>query len=207
MQKMTHDSYRTIKKPSQGLFKDRGSKFLSFAWPVSTEDDINEKLGSLRRKFHDARHHCYAWRLGVEEQSSRANDDGEPSSTAGKPIMGQIRKFELTNILVVVVRYFGGTLLGTGGLINAYREAAANALSRAEIVTRTVDRISDIRFPYSSLNLVMKVLSQEMVCQVEEDFGDDCRIRIRIPLNKSGVLADRLKRIENVSVQDIAVSY
>ncbi len=200
---MTHHSYRTIKKPSQGLFKDRGSKFLSFSWPVSAEDDINEKLGFLRGKFHDASHHCYAWRLGVEEQSFRANDDGEPSSTAGKPILGQIQKFELTNILVVVVRYFGGTLLGTGGLINAYREAAADALSKAEIVTRTVDQILDIRFPYSSLNMVMKVLNQEMASQVEQDFGDDCRIRVRVPLTKSGIMADRLNRIENVSVQVI----
>lgn len=204
---MTHHSYRTLKKPSQGLFKDRGSKFLSFSWPVSAEDDINEKLGFLRGKFHDASHHCYAWRLGVEEQSFRANDDGEPSSTAGKPILGQIQKFELTNILVVVVRYFGGTLLGTGGLINAYREAAADALSKAEIVTRTVDQILDIKFPYSSLNMVMKVLNQEMASQVEQDFGDDCRIRVRVPLKKSGMIADRLKRIENVSVQNLTASY
>lgn len=207
MSKMTHDSYKTIKKPAQGLFKDRGSKFLSFAWPVSTEDDIREKLGLLRQKFHDARHHCYAWRLGEQEQSFRANDDGEPSNTAGKPILGQIQKYDLTNILIVVVRYFGGTLLGTGGLVNAYREAAADALANAEIVTRTVDEVFDIKFPYSSLNMVMKVLKQENTFLIEQDFSAICRIRIRLPLKISGIVTGRLKRIENVSVENITATY
>jgi uncharacterized YigZ family protein len=204
MPKMTQYSYRTIGKPSQGLFRDRGSKFLSFAWPAFNEDEIKDKLEFLRHKYHDARHHCYAWKL---DETFRVNDDGEPSNTAGKPILGQIQKHDLNNILIVVVRYFGGTLLGTGGLINAYREAAADALANSEIITKTIDGVYDIRFPYSSLQMVMKLLSQEKVLMVDQDFSTICRIRVRIPLGISAIIAERLRRIENVNIENISGNY
>jgi uncharacterized YigZ family protein len=127
------DVYQTIGKESQGFFKDKGSKFYSFAYSVRNEDEVKEILARLRKEHHSARHHCYAWRLGTEEITFRANDDGEPSSTGGKPILGQLQSFNVTNTLIVVVRYFGGTLLGVSGLINAYRNAAADALKNAEI--------------------------------------------------------------------------
>ena len=120
------DSFLTISGKSEGLYKDRGSKFLSFSFPVSSEEEINQRLDEVRKKYHDARHHCYAWMLQPDQSKSRANDDGEPNHSAGDPILGQIKSFELTNTLVVVIRYFGGTKLGVGGLINAYKTAAAN---------------------------------------------------------------------------------
>lgn len=128
------DEYLTISKPSEGLFKDRGSKFLAFAYPVSSEDEIKEIQEHLRSEYHDARHHCYAYMLGKDKNVFRANDDGEPSSTAGKPILGQIKSYDLTNILIVVIRYFGGTKLGVSGLINAYKTAAEEALKNAKII-------------------------------------------------------------------------
>ncbi len=207
MPKMTHESYKTIKEPSRGLFKDRGSKFLSFAFPVVNENEIKKKLDDLRREYHDARHHCYAWVLGRDKENFRANDDGEPSSTAGKPILAQINKNDLTNVLVVVVRYFGGTLLGTGGLINAYREAAAMALADAEIITRTIDEVFTLKFPYTSLNMVMKVLDLEEVVQTEQDFGAGCSIKIRVPRMKADKVIARLKIIDNVVVENIKGSY
>ncbi|PLX14682.1 MAG: YigZ family protein, partial [Marinilabiliales bacterium] len=132
------DQYLTISKPSEGLFKDRGSKFLAFAYPVSSEEEIKAFQEQLRSDYHDARHHCYAYMLGPKKENYRANDDGEPSSTAGKPILGQIRSFDLTNILIVVIRYFGGTKLGVGGLINAYKTAAEEALKNAKIIRKTL---------------------------------------------------------------------
>lgn len=204
---MENQSYLTIKKPSQGIFKDRGSKFISLAWPANNEDRIKEILGTLRGKYHDARHHCYAWRLGAEKEHFRVNDDGEPANTAGKPILGQIQKYDLTNILIVVVRYFGGTLLGTGGLINAYREATANALEQSDIITENVEELYDISFPYSAMNMVMKVLKEEQAEQVAQDFGLDCSIRARIPLKKSEKLYGRLKRIRTAGVKKIPGTY
>ena len=133
------DFYKTIAVPAEGLYKEKGSKFISFAYPVQTEEQIKGIVAELKDKFYDARHHCYAWMLGAGKKNFRANDDGEPSSTAGRPILGQIQSNDLTNILIVVVRYFGGTKLGVSGLIHAYREAAADALNHAEIIEKTVD--------------------------------------------------------------------
>src|SRR5690554_122122 len=127
------DTYRTISKPSEGYYKDKGSRFLAYAYPVETEAETRELLMQLKKEHHSARHHCYAWRLGAENPAYRANDDGEPSSTAGRPILGQLLAYDVTNVFIVVVRYFGGTLLGTSGLINAYKAAAADALSNADI--------------------------------------------------------------------------
>ena len=133
-----NDTYKTIEDTRRRIFKDKGSKFYAFAFPVKTEDEIKEIIAGLKKEHHSARHHCYAWRLGTEEITYRANDDGEPSSTAGKPILGQLLSFDVTNMLVVVVRYFGGTLLGASGLINAYRTAAASALKNAKIETKII---------------------------------------------------------------------
>ncbi|OFX54518.1 MAG: YigZ family protein, partial [Bacteroidetes bacterium GWA2_30_7] len=150
------DTYLTIESQSEGLFKDKGSKFIAFAIPVCNEDEIKQHLESIRKKYYDARHHCYAYRLGLEGNIYRTNDDGEPSNTAGKPIYGQILSNELTNVLIIVVRYFGGILLGTGGLINAYKSASANAIANAKIIKKTEDTLLKIIFDYTITNDVMK---------------------------------------------------
>ncbi len=152
------DSYFTVTKNEEALFKDRGSKFFAFAFPVNQETDIKQHLDALRKSHPGARHHCYAWRLGADGLTFRANDDGEPSSTAGKPILGQIQSKELTNILIVVVRYFGGTLLGAGGLINAYRSAAALVINECEIVERFIMFEYEIRYTTSDTSAVMRLL-------------------------------------------------
>lgn len=198
-------SYQTIKNPSQGLFKDRGSKFLSFAFPVSNEDEIKKILDKLRAEYHDARHHCFAWRLGPEKEHFRTGDDGEPSGTAGKPVLGQIQKNDLTNILIVVVRYFGGTLLGTGGLVNAYRSAAADAIMKSKIITRATEEILELKFPYSSMSQVMKVLKEEQAEQLEQDFKTDCKIRVRLLPGKMEKVVGRMENIESVEINKLSI--
>ena len=145
---MESDSYKTIKSFSHGIFRDKGSRFIANAYPVADQEAVKPILDSLRKEFHDARHHCYAYMLGRERSVWRVNDDGEPSGTAGKPILGQINSFGLTNILIVVIRYFGGTLLGVPGLINAYRSAASEAIANAKIIKCTVQDYYEITFPY-----------------------------------------------------------
>ena len=185
------DTYKTIAKPSEGLFKDKGSKFMSFAFPVDSEDEIRNIIQVLRKEHHSARHHCYAWRLGYDKSVFRANDDGEPSSTAGKPILGQIQSFDLTNILIVVVRYFGGTLLGVSGLINAYRNAASDAILQAEIVEKLVEKQLLIEFDYSVLNEVMKIFKEEKLTQNEPQFDLRCQLKTQIRLKPGNVKSFR----------------
>ncbi len=204
---MEHYSYKTIKSRSQGLFRDRGSRFLAFAFHVTNEVQIKVILDDLRNDYHDARHHCYAWIIGTDKDHFRANDDGEPSGTAGRPVLGQIQKHDLTNILIVVIRYFGGTLLGTGGLINAYRSAAADALAQSEIITKTIEELIELKFPYAAMNDVMKVLKQEQAEQVVQNFDTDCGIKVRIPLERSERLVRRLKGIGKVSVNKLSIKY
>ncbi|MCD4710671.1 MAG: YigZ family protein, partial [Bacteroidales bacterium] len=152
------DLYKTIQTPSEGIYKEKGSKFLSFACRVSNEESIKQHLATLQKQYHDARHHCYAWRLEPEKSRYRVNDDGEPSGSAGRPIYGQIVSRDLTDLLVVVVRYFGGTLLGVGGLINAYRSAASDALDHTSIIEcKVYDRLR-LEFGYDRMNAVMKVI-------------------------------------------------
>ena len=170
------DTYKTIEKPGEGYFKDKGSKFLSYAFPVYSEEEIKEHLTRIKKEHHSARHHCYAWRLGTKEITFRANDDGEPSSTAGKPILGQLQSFEVTNILIVVVRYFGGTLLGVSGLINAYKNAAANVLNNIEIITKTIERRYRLHFNYPVLNDVMNIIKQANYTILNTDFAIDCKL-------------------------------
>jgi uncharacterized YigZ family protein len=194
------DTYRTIKKPSDGIFKDRGSKFLSFAFPVSSPEEIKTLLADHRKIYHDARHHCYAYIVGADKNSWRANDDGEPSGTAGKPILGQLNSFELTNILVIVTRYFGGTLLGTSGLINAYKSATYEALSKAEIILCTVNEYYKLEFPYSEINNVMKVIKEENLNQSEQVFETDCSLNINFRLASKEVILKKLNEIEKISI-------
>jgi uncharacterized YigZ family protein len=178
------DVYQTIEKESQGYFKDKGSKFHAFAFPVKNEDEVKEILARLRKEHHSARHHCYAWRLGTENTIFRANDDGEPSSTAGKPILGQLQSFNVTNILIVVVRYFGGTLLGVSGLINAYRNAAADALKNAEIKQKIIEKTVILDFTYAELADVMNIVKQENLTIVKTQFEEKCQLIFSV--RKSG---------------------
>ena len=174
------DLYKSIENPSEGLYKEKGSKFLAFAYPVSTVEEIKERLGFLQKEFHDARHHCYAWRLGADKERYRVNDDGEPSGSAGNPIFGQIQSRELSDILVVVIRYFGGTLLGVGGLINAYRSATSDSLDHARIVELKVYELIHVQFEYSQMNLVMKVIKDLDLSFENQDFDLNCSLTLKV---------------------------
>lgn len=174
------DTYKTITGESLGEFKDRGSKFIAYAYPVYTEADWQERLEEVRKLHPKARHHCYAYRLGLDENNYRANDDGEPSGTAGRPILGQIDSFKLTNIIVIVVRYFGGTLLGTSGLINAYKLSAADALERAEVIEKTVEDIYRLTFDYALMSNVMNAVKKLDLEMVAQDFGNIGNVDIAI---------------------------
>ncbi len=197
------DTYKTIAAPAQGLFKDKGSKFISFAYPVASENEIREIVLNLKKEHYSARHHCYAWRLGHEKLLFRTNDDGEPSSTAGKPILGQIQHFDLTNILVVVVRYFGGTLLGVSGLINAYRNAAHDAIMQALIVEKLVERSLLVEFDYHVMNEVMKLFKDEKLPQVEPDFDLKCRIKTQIRLSDLERIEKEMGKIEGLKISHL----
>lgn len=170
------DSYKSIAAPSRGLYKDKGSKFLSFAYPVSSEAQIKDIVASLKKEYFDARHHCYAYRLGLAGDRWRANDDGEPSSTAGRPILGQILSADLSDILIVVVRYFGGILLGTSGLTVAYKTAAADAIANGTIVEKIASELFEIRFDYLQMNDVMKALKELQIAPMEQSFDEKCLI-------------------------------
>ncbi len=172
----TADTYLTLNEPSESLYKVKGSKHFGFAYPVQNEVQIKKHLEELRKTHHTARHHCYAWRLGASLTHFRANDDGEPSNSAGKPILGQIQSFELTDVLIVVVRYFGGTKLGVGGLIDAYRTAARMAIDAGEIVERQVMASLSVHFSYPLLGAVMKVLKDFNLELGEHQFDMDCRL-------------------------------
>jgi len=170
------DVYKTIEKEFTGYFKDKGSKFYSYAYPIKTEDEVKDIIAKLKKEHHSARHHCYAWRLGTEDIKTRANDDGEPSSTAGKPILGQLQSYDVTNVLVVVVRYFGGILLGVSGLINAYKSATVDVLENAEIETKIIENTFNLKFEYDMLNTVMNTLKKEGLEVVSTDFKESCQL-------------------------------
>ncbi|WP_299010241.1 YigZ family protein [uncultured Tenacibaculum sp.] len=175
------DTYKTITKPSEEtLFKDRNSKFFGYAFPVFSEEDIKERLEELRKQHHTARHHCYAWQLGTENIRFRANDDGEPSNSAGQPIYGQIQSFDVTNILIVSVRYFGGTKLGVGGLINAYRTSAQLALEASEIVEKTIDIHYKLKFGYDMMNKVQRIIKERNLDIINQKLELDCEYTISV---------------------------
>lgn len=200
---MSIDSYKTISETAEGIYKEKGSKFITYAYPVTCEEEIKEHIAVLKKEYYDARHHCYAYMLGAEKKNFRANDDGEPSSTAGKPILGQILSHDLTNILIVVVRYFGGTKLGASGLIHAYKTAAANAISNAKIVDRTVNDVYDIHFDYLVMNDVMRVIKEEQPLQLGQDFNLTCKITISMRQNDIGKVLERFEKIESVKTEFI----
>jgi uncharacterized YigZ family protein len=177
------DEYRTLREVSQGLYKEKGSRFIAVAVPVKSVDEVKSQLELLRKKYHDARHHCYAYRVGEAPYEFRYNDDGEPSGTAGKPIYGQIQSYELTNILIVVVRYFGGVKLGTGGLIQAYRAAAKDAVENGKIVTLVWKISMEIRFDYAQMNEVMKIIKDEGLGILSQDLREKCHIALEIRKN------------------------
>jgi uncharacterized YigZ family protein len=196
------DTYLTISAPSSGTFKDKGSKFLAFAHPVKSEQEIKEIVSNLKDKYFDARHHCYAYRLGANKLAFRANDDGEPSGTAGKPILGQILSSDLTNILIVVVRYFGGTLLGTSGLITAYRAASAEAISNAVIIQKYVYAVYELSFPYLQMNQVMKTVKDFNLETFDQCFELSCHMKVKIKLGSIDIIVSKFTFIENVKIVD-----
>ncbi|MDR2887919.1 MAG: YigZ family protein [Bacteroidales bacterium] len=192
---MKTDSYKTVKAPSQGLYKDKGSRFISFAYPVSEQESVKPIIDGLKKKYHDARHHCYAYMIGYMRQEWRVNDDGEPSGTAGKPILGQINSAGLTNILIAVVRYFGGTLLGTSGLINAYKCAAADAINAAAVIDFFVKDYYRLTFPYESLSHVMKILKEENTGFGSQCFDMNCSMEINFRAMNRPAILEKLSRI------------
>jgi uncharacterized YigZ family protein len=189
------DEYRTLKTEGEGYYTDKRSKFLAFAHHVSTVEEIKDILACYRKKYFDARHVCYAYMLGPERTEFRANDDGEPSSTAGKPILGQINSNELTDILIVVVRYYGGVNLGTSGLIVAYREAAADAIAHSEIETRQVEEIITYNFPYPMMNDVMRIVKDMQPRIVSQTYDNTCEIRLSIRKSEAEQLRNRLQKL------------
>ena len=189
------DEYRTIKTEGEGYSTDKRSKFLAFAHHVESVEQIKDILARYRKKYFDARHVCYAYMLGPERKEFRANDDGEPSSTAGKPILGQINSNDLTNILIVVVRYYGGVNLGTSGLIVAYREAAADAIAHSEIETRQVEEIITYNFPYPMMNDVMRIVKDMQPRIVSQTYDNTCEIRLSIRKSEAEQLKNRLNKL------------
>jgi uncharacterized YigZ family protein len=189
------DKYLTISSPSEGLYKEKGSRFIAFAYPVYSENEIKQYLQELKKEYYDARHHCYAYRLGVTGELWRAVDDGEPSGSAGKPIMGQLLSNNLTNIVVFVVRYFGGIKLGVPGLINAYRSATADSIQNAEIVEKEDKNSFSIEFNYLVMNDIMRILKEEQPEIVKQEFDIVCRIELRIRKSLSEMLKNKFLKI------------
>ena len=177
------DAYKSIAGPSEGLFKDNGSRFIALAYPVETEEEVKSIVAGLRKEYHDARHHCYAYRLGYKRDVFRASDDGEPSGSAGRPILGQIDSLGLSDVLVVVVRYFGGIKLGIPGLIRAYKTSSADALSQAAVIEKIAARRFRLHFDYLSMNAVMKVLKEMDLPQSGQQFGEECSLEVRVRLS------------------------
>lgn len=196
------DTYRTIIAPTEGIYKEKGSKFLSFAIPVSSVDEVKEIVKNYRKEYYDSRHVCYAYMLGADRKEFRANDDGEPSGTAGRPILGQINSRELTNILVIVVRYFGGILLGTGGLVVAYKEATTDALNQAEVIEKTVDETIAILFDYVLMNEVMRIIKDTNAQISSQSFENQCEMQLSIRKQDAGLLSAKLAKIYGLQIKE-----
>lgn len=194
-------SYRTLAAPAEGMFKDKGSRFTAYAFPVCTEAHVKQHTGTLRQTHHKARHWCYAYRLGTDGNRFRANDDGEPAGSAGRPILGQIDSFGLTDTLVVVVRYFGGTLLGVPGLIHAYKTATAAALARAEIIEKNIEHETVLCCAYADLSEVLRVAKQHGAYTVAQDLQLDCRLTLRLPLSQAPSCRHAWAKIPSVRIK------
>lgn len=197
---MPKDSYKSIKSLSEGLFKDKGSKFFSFAYPIETEEQVKLIIKELKKKYHDARHHCFAYRIGPTENIFRVNDDGEPSGTAGKPIYGQILSNNLSDILIVVVRYFGGTLLGASGLINAYKLSALEAIKNAEIIEKVVKQQLEIQFSYEIMSMVMRIIKEENLEILNQELTNNCKIVLNIRENDVLRIKDKFLNVYGIAV-------
>ncbi len=203
MPNQENDRYLTFGQKSEGVFKEKGSRFLAFAFPVNTEEEVKEIIRDLKKTYYDARHHVYAFRLGTEGKNYRCSDDGEPSNSSGPPVLGQLQSHNLTNALIVVVRYFGGTKLGVPGLINAYRMAAADAIANNEIVERFEQDVFMIQFGYLKMNDVMRVLKDDNPAQLNQQFNNDCIIKLSIRKNTGDILRKKLLKIDGLSIIEI----
>jgi len=198
------DTYKTITKASQEvLFKDKNSKFFGYAFPVLSEDDVKSKLELLKKQHHTARHWCYAYQIGTEDLNYRANDDGEPNNSAGMPIYGQIQSFDVTNVLVVVVRYFGGVKLGVGGLINAYKTAAQLALESSKIVTKTINKTYLIKFDYKNMNKVMRIIKEKQLKIVDQNLELDCQIQISVRKKESEKIYEIFENLFEIEITEL----
>ena len=199
----TKDSYRSIASESKGLFKDNGSRFIAHAYPVETEDEVKEIVASLKKEYYDARHHVYAYRLGYLGDKFRANDDGEPSGSSGRPVLGQIDSHGLSDILVVVVRYFGGIKLGIPGLIRAYKSSTADALANAQIVEKIASKVFRISFGYMSMNAVMKVMKDMDLEQRNQKFDMECSIDTNVRLSLVDTFLERMGDVEGCNIEEL----
>ena len=197
------DSYKSIAAPSEGLFKDNGSRFIARAYPVETEEEVKEIVASLKKEFYDARHHVYAYRLGYKGDRFRANDDGEPSGSSGRPVLGQIDSNGLSDILVVVIRYFGGIKLGIPGLIRAYKASTADAIANAEIVEKIASRMYRVSFGYMGMNSVMKVFKDMGLEQKNQKFDMECSIDTSVRLSQVDTFLERMGDVEGCNIDEI----
>lgn len=195
------DTYKTIKTPVEGLFKDRGSKFLAYAYPIEHENEVKPLVDNLKKEHFKAVHHCYAYRLGLDRSNFRVNDDGEPSGTAGKPILNTLLSQDVTNILVVVVRYFGGTLLGVPGLINAYKSATVEALAAAEIYKKTVNDVYNVSFEFVQMNDVMKVVKEFSLKIRNQTYDNQCTMELEFRKTLTNQVIGKLEKIDGILVE------
>ena len=195
------DTYHTIAGPAEGLYKEKGSKFLAFAFPVRSVEEVKQHLDRLRKEYFDARHHCYAYILGPRKDAYRVNDDGEPSGTGGRPIHGQLLSADLTDTLIVVVRYFGGILLGASGLANAYKAAARDAIGNAEVVEKTIDVSYRLHFEYALMNDVMRMLKELGVQPRNQEFNLDCRMDVSVRQSQSVRVYDALSKLYGLEIE------
>ncbi|MCQ2192373.1 MAG: YigZ family protein [Paludibacteraceae bacterium] len=199
---MAEDTYKTIKEPGEGLYKEKGSRFIAFAYPVATTDEIKALVDAKKKQYHDARHVCYAYRINPAKIEFRGNDDGEPSGTAGRPMLGCLQSQELVNVLLIVVRYFGGIKLGTSGLINAYKVASDDALMHCEVEERTIDAIFNIRFDYLYLNDVMRITKDMKPTVLSQDFDLDCQMVLQIRMQQADSLRERLEKVQTLKIEE-----
>jgi len=195
------DTYKTIDQSAEGLFKDKGSKFIAFAYPIVSEQEVKPLLLKLRAEHTKANHFCYAYRLSPDRNVFRVNDDGEPSGTAGRPILNALLSADITNVLIVVVRYFGGTLLGVPGLINAYRSAAAEALTVSVVLEKTVNDSYEIKFDYLAMNDVMRLVKEEQLHVIEQQFDNDCSIKFEVRKSQLNKVLSRLEKQTGVKLK------
>src|SRR5574344_3065290 len=200
---MFEETYKTISHPSEGIYREKGSKFIALAFPVATEDEVKERIAEIKKQYYDARHHCYAYILGINKDAYRINDDGEPSGTAGRPIYGQLLSKDVTNTLVVVVRYFGGIKLGVSGLINAYRTAARDALDNAVIEEKTVNICYRLHFEYPAMNDVMRILKEYNLTPENQQFLTDCALDFSVRQSLSVQVYDAIAKLRTVAIATV----